>query len=336
MRLIHFTASTIWRGHEQKIIYLYEGFTEKNYTEKQWIICPKDSEIYKVAVEKQFNVLTFDLKKDSKLKVAKQLKAFSKENNVDLIFMHSSKAHTIGVLSSFVLGLKTPLVLCRTMIKKIDTNFFRKWKYNYKGIKKIICVSQPVVDVLQPAINDRSRLSIVGSVTDINKFYKKEKNGSLHKEFNIPLDYKIIGNISAFVKVKDHVTWVNTALELKQRGIKAKYILVGNGPLEEEIKAMVAEKGLSNDVIFAGFRKDIPEILPEFDLFLFTSNNEATGSVVLEAYACNVPAIAANSGGTFEVLVNGETGFLAESGNAIDFADKAEKIISTIIPQKNS
>ncbi|RZJ29018.1 MAG: glycosyltransferase, partial [Flavobacterium sp.] len=66
----------------------------------------------------------------------------------------------------------------------------------------------------------------------------------------------------------------------------------------------------------------------ELDLFLFTSNNEATGSVVLEAYASHVASVAARAGGTSEVLIDGETGFLAEARNAADFADKAEAILS--------
>jgi glycosyltransferase involved in cell wall biosynthesis len=326
MRLIHFTASKGWRGHEQKIIYLYEGFRDLGYCEQQWIVCREDSEIYKVAREKGFNIIPLEYKSDYDFKLAKRLREIVRENQVDLVFIHSSQAHTIAVLSAVFKSLETPLVLCRTMIKKIDTNVLRKWKYNYPGIRKIICVSQPVVDVLKPAIKDHSRLCVVGSVTDLRKFDKKN-TGILRREFNIPEDHKIVGNVSAFVPVKDHVTWVGAVEELKKRGVKAKYILIGDGPLEAEIKSLVKSKNLENDVIFAGFRRDVPEILPELDLFLFTSNNEATGSVVLEAYASHVASVAARAGGTSEVLIDGETGYLAEARNPIDFADKAEKIL---------
>lgn len=327
MRLIHFTASKGWRGHEQKIIYLYEAFRDYGYCEQQWIVCREGSDIQKAASDKGFNTITFEYKSEYDFKLAKRLRQISEENKVDLVFIHSSQAHTIAVLSAVFKGLKTPLVLCRTMIKKIDTNILRKWKYNYPGIKKIICVSQPVVDVLKPAIKDHSRLCIVGSVTDLQK-YDKKSTGILRREFNIPEDHKIIGNVSAFVPVKDHVTWVATVEELKKRGLKAKYVLIGDGPLESEIKELVKSKGLEHDVIFAGFRRDVPDIWPELDLFLFTSNNEATGSVVLEAYASHVPSVAARAGGTSEVLIDGVTGFLAEARNPIDFADKAEAILS--------
>jgi glycosyltransferase involved in cell wall biosynthesis len=234
----------------------------------------------------------------------------------------------MAVLSAIFYGLKTPLVLCRTLIRRVDTNFLRKWKYNYKGIKKIICVSEPVVEVLKFAVKDHSKLCVVGSVTDINKFKKQSKTGILHQEFNIPDDYKIIGNIAEFTGFKDHKTWVNTVAELVKRGVKAKYILVGKGSLENEVREQVAALGLQNDIIFAGFRKDIPEILPEFDLFLFTSNNEPTGGVLLESYACRVPIVAAKAGGIPEVVIDNETGLLAEVGNPFSFADKVQQMLN--------
>lgn len=328
MRLIQVTASKVWRGHEQKIIYLYEAFRDFGFVEDQWIVCPENSEIYQRAKEKKLQVIGLEVKSEYDLKFAKALKKTADEKNADIVFIHNSQSHTLAVLSNLFFGLKIPLVLCRTLIKRVDTNFFRKWKYNYKGIKKIICVSQPVVEALKFAVKDPSKLCVVGSVTDIAKFPKQKQTGLLHKEFNIPKDYKIIGNIAEFTGFKDHYTWVDTVdILVKKYHLKAKFILVGRGKLEEDIRQYVTEKGLEDHIIFAGFRKDIPEILPEFDLFLFTSNNEPTGGVLLESYACKVPIVAANAGGIPEVVTDGKTGLLAEVGNPEDFAKKVMQLI---------
>ena len=328
MRLLQFTASEGWRGHEQKIIYLYEAFEEKKYFEDQYILCPTKSAVFDIATEKNMQVINMDFKSEYDLGFAKKLSQLVKEKNIDIVFIHSSKAHTLAVMSHLFFKMDATLVLCRTLIRRVDSNFLRKWKYNYKGIKKIICVSQPVVDVLKYAVKDHSKLCVVGSVTDIHKFKKTQKNGLLHKEFNIPEHHKIIGNIAEFTGFKDHKTWVNAVeILVKKKQIAATFVLVGKGKLEDEVRQQVAEKGLTDHVIFAGFRKDIPEILPEFDLFMFTSNNEPTGGVLLESYACKVPIVAANAGGIPEVIVNNETGILAEVGNPIDFADKVELLL---------
>jgi glycosyltransferase involved in cell wall biosynthesis len=328
MRLIQVTASRGWRGHEQKIIYLYEAFRDFGYVEDQWIVCTMDSEVYKVAKSKGMQVIGLPFKSEYDFKFAKSLKRIADENKADIVFIHNSESHTIAVLSKLLYGLKIPLVLCRTLIKRVDTNFFRKWKYDYKGISKIICVSQPVVETLKYAVRDHNKLVVVGSVTDINKFKKQKPEGLLHKELGIPQGAKIIGNIAAFTGFKDLYTWVDTAAEMKRRGVNAHFVHIGDGPMEAEIKAHATSLGLDDYITFAGFRRDIPEVLPEFDFFLFTSNNEPTGGVLLEAYACKVPIVAANAGGIPEVVVDGETGLLAEVGNPVSFADKLQILMA--------
>jgi glycosyltransferase involved in cell wall biosynthesis len=328
MKLIHFTTSNVWRGHEQMIVDLYESFRDNRFVENQLIICPANSELYKVATERNLQVQSFDFKSEYDLKFAKKFKKIVESYSANVVVIHNSKAHTISVLSAVFFGLKIPLVLCRTLIKNIGTNFFRKYKYNYKGIKKIVCVSEAVVEILKPSIKNHNSMTVIGSVVDTERFINNTKNGFLHREFNIPSGYKIIGNVSAFCKVKDHYTWIDTVEELYKRGLKAKYILIGEGSLELEIKTYVKSKGLENEVIFAGFRADVHKCLPELDLFLFTSKNEATGGVVLESYACKVPVVAAKAGGIPTVLTDKETGLLAEVGNPIDFANKVELLIN--------
>src|SRR5688500_12885704 len=110
MRLIQVTASKGWRGHEQKIIYLYEAFRDFGYVEDQWIVCTKDSEIHKVAKSKDMKVIGLDFKSEYDLKFAKNLKKIADENRADIVFIHNSESHTISVLASLIYGLKIPLV----------------------------------------------------------------------------------------------------------------------------------------------------------------------------------------------------------------------------------
>jgi glycosyltransferase involved in cell wall biosynthesis len=308
------------------IIDFFETLRDNCHASEQLIICPKDSEIFKVATQKNIEVVGLDFKSAYSRRLCKNFSNEVDQFAPDILFLHNSKAHTIAVLSSVFFKLNVPMVLFRTLIKNVGTNFFRKFKYNHKSIKKIVCVSEPVSDILKLSIKDHSKLAIVGSVVDTDKFVNNSKNGFLHKEFNIPSDYKIIGNVSAFCKVKDHFTWVDTVEELFTRGLKAKYILIGEGSLQDQIKEYAISKGLENEIIFAGFRKDVEKCIPEFDLFLFTSKNEATGGVILESYACRVPVVAAKAGGIPTVLEHNETGLLAEVGNPIDFADKVEAL----------
>ena len=325
MRLLQITASNVWRGHEQQIVYYYEEFAAK--VEHQVLLCTPDTRLHEIAVERQYNVHTLPFHSEYDRKWMKKIHQIIKEEKIDLILIHNSTAHTLCVLSSLFYGWKTPMIFFRTLIKKVDTNFFRKWKYNYKGLKKIVCVSQAVIDVLNPAIKDKSRLSIVGSATDLNEFHRTQPNGNLRRELGLADDTIIIGNIAAFVGFKDHVTLVHAAEQIVKEVPNVKFVLAGKGELEADIKALVGEKNLTDYFAFLGFRTDIPELFPEFDLFLFTSKLEPTGGVLLEAYASHVPIVATRAGGIPEVVVENETGLLCEKENASDFAEKTIRLL---------
>ena len=101
MKLLQITVSKVWRGHEQKIIYLYEAFEDNPGIDNQYILCAKNSPVYDIAMEKKMQVTGLDVSSEYNFKVAKQISEFVKEHNIDIVFIHSSKAHTLAVIFSF-------------------------------------------------------------------------------------------------------------------------------------------------------------------------------------------------------------------------------------------
>lgn len=326
MRLLQISASNVWRGHEQQIVYYYDEF--ENKIEHQVLLCTPHTRLAEIAQEKNYNYHTLEFTSEYDMKWMRKIKEIVKKEKIDLILIHNSTAHTLCVLADLIFGLNAPMVFFRTLIKKVDTNPFRKWKYNYKNLRKVVCVSEAVREVLLPAIKDHSRLPIVGSATNLEEFHIRQKRGVLQKELGLDDDTLVIANISAFVGFKDHVTFVNAAEIIKPQIKKVKFVLIGVGELQDEIKQLAKDKGLENDIIFLGFRKDIPEIFPDFDIFMFTSKLEPTGGVLLEAYASHVPVIAAKAGGVPEVIVENETGLLCEKENPQAFADAVMKLVN--------
>lgn len=336
MRLVQFSVSAVWRGHEQKIIYLHQAFEELGLVDEQWILCAEGTELHKRALEIGANVLTIDFKGQYNWGNIRKVTQHISSTQADVVFLHNTKAQGLAVMAATFIGLRTPLVLCRTLIKRVDTNIVRKWKYNHPSIKKIICVSQPVVESLKPAIKNHSKLTVVGSVTDPDRFLKKEANGCLRDELGLSKTTKIIGNIAAFTGFKDYPTWLRAAKRIFENADEdTAFVSVGKGKLMDEMKSLASELGLDGKVHFLGFRRDIPELLPEFDIFMFTSNAEPTGGVLLEAYACRVPIVAADAGGIPEVVIDGKTGILAEVGNPEDFASKVLTLLNDETTQKN-
>lgn len=332
MRLLQITASNVWRGHEQQIVYYYEAFNDQ--LEHQVLLCPEGTRLAEIAVERNFNAHILPNKSEYDLSWSKKIKDIVKKEKIDLILIHNSTAHTLCVFSSVLFNLKTPMIFFRTLIKRVDTNPFRKWKYNYKHLRKLVCVSEAVIESLKPAIEDHSRFSVVGSATDLEEFHHRKKTHVLRKQLGLPEDTVLIANISAFVGFKDHYTFLNTAKILAPKLPNVKFLLIGTGSLEDEMKTYAKEIDVENEVLFLGFRRDIPEIFPDFDLFLFTSKSEPTGGVLLEAYASHVPIVAARAGGIPEVIVDGKTGILCEKENPEDFAKAVLELLNNPTRQK--
>jgi glycosyltransferase involved in cell wall biosynthesis len=167
----------------------------------------------------------------------------------------------------------------------------------------------------------------LGCEVDSEEFYFQKKTGFLHREFNISLDYKIIGNISSLRNVQSHYVWIDAVEDLCKRGFKAKYVLITDGSLEPEIKKYVKSKGLENEIIFAGSHNDVYQCIPEFDLFLFTSKIEDTTRSIFESFVRRTPIVGNRTGGLPTVLANEETGLMAELESAADFANKIAYLI---------
>lgn len=93
----------------------------------------------------------------------------------------------------------------------------------------------------------------------------------------------------------------------------ARLLLVGDGPNLADLRHRAAELGIGERVVFAGARDDIPAVLRASTLVLLPSRIEALPTVLIEAAACGVPAVATRVGGIPEVVVDGETGWLFDT-----------------------
>ena len=94
------------------------------------------------------------------------------------------------------------------------------------------------------------------------------------------------------------------------RASTARLVLVGEGPLEPQLKRQVEERGLGARVVWAGFREDIPVVMQALDLFVLSSTSEGFGLVLLEAMSAGKPVIASAVSAIPEIVIDEVTGIL--------------------------
>jgi sugar transferase (PEP-CTERM/EpsH1 system associated) len=128
----------------------------------------------------------------------------------------------------------------------------------------------------------------------------------------------LVGSVLRLEPVKDPcaivTAFAQAVRESGGRGESLRLALIGGGPLEGRVHALVRDLGLERQCWLAGARHDVAELTASFDLFVLASLNEGISNTILEAMASGVPVVATDVGGNRELLLPGETGALVPAG----------------------
>jgi glycosyltransferase involved in cell wall biosynthesis len=188
-------------------------------------------------------------------------------------------------------------------------------------------VSEEIQRILQPDILDHSKLAVVHSGIDLSRFRQKP-DGRLRRELGINQETPLIGNVAAMADHKDPFTFLRVAAQLLQVRPNLRFVWIGgDGGLESEVRTLTQQLNLSEKILFTGFRSDLPFLLPELDVFLFTSKTEGLGTSVLDAFAAGVPVVAARAGGIPEMVQHERTGLLAPVGDVAEFSRQVLRLL---------
>lgn len=327
MKILHISTIIEWRGGDKQLLTTYEILrSEKDI--QHYILCPEGSVLAEKCKEIQIPYFTAPRNKKFSLPILKKIIEVVKAEKIDVIHVHDSTALSLTLLAiKFLPGVK--LVYSRKRNNVVKNNFFKKLKYNSDRINHIICVSQAVKDVLTPVLARPEKALVIYDGIDVEEISSHNNSNLLRDQYSIDRETMIIGNIAGLTRQKNLFTFINAAnLILKESTFKIKFFIVGEGPLENELKEHVNSLNLSEHIIFTGFRNDVNRILPEFDIFLISSETEGLPLSVLGAFACKVPVVATAAGGTGEAVKNRITGMISPVKDANALAENVLEVLN--------
>ena len=174
---------------------------------------------------------------------------------------------------------------------------------------------------------DKGNVYLLNNAIDLDKFKYDEKiRKEKRKELNIKEDTLVIGHVGRFVEQKNHRFLIDIFNEVHKQKENSILLLVGQGPLMEEMKEKVKTLGIEDSVKFLGQRTDINELYNAMDLFLFPSLYEGLGMVLIEAQANGLPCIASTEIPKIAKVIN-NVSFLKLRCSANFWCDEIIKMI---------
>ncbi len=322
--ILHVSTPLSWRGGEQQLAYTVLELAKLGAS--QTVLCRKSSKMAKWCEANQIRYVARKRSHSQDLGFAATLARIVKQNKVNIVHAHDSHAHGSAVLASVFFGMKQHIILHRRVDYVIGGSWFSRYKYNFRQIKKVICVSAEVKRVVSQTLKSPEKAIVIHSGIDLNKFKTSNQN-ILREEYGLEETTQLVGNVAAITQQKDYFTFVETARLFLQKNNNTRFFIIGTGDQLEEIKELVVKYGLQSHFTFTGFREDINAVLPCLDVLLFTSEKEGLGTTLIDAFAAKVAVVATNAGGIPELVEDGVTGMLAPVKDAEKLAAKLEEML---------
>lgn len=204
----------------------------------------------------------------------------------------------------------------------------------YNNADKFVTITEAIKDDYVRNFRIRPELfRIIRNPVDTKKIRSMAEEDVPEFVFDKKKKYLIgVGRLS---EQKNFSRLITAFAIVKQNLPEAELVILGRGPLEQELKTQARAIGLSNEIHFLGFQSNPYKFISRSDVFCLSSTWEGLPQVLAEAMICCVPIVANDcQSGPREMIKNGETGFLTEYGNTEEFAERITFILNNPILSK--
>ena len=261
---------------------------------------------------------------DLDLRLLWRLRRIIATEQPDVVHLHSRRgADLLGGIAARLCGVKT--VLSRR-VDNPEPGWWVRWKYRLYD--RVITISQGIYEVLASEGVAPEKLVCVRSAVSPQAFARNCDREWFRETFQLTDGELTLAVIAQLIPRKGHRYLLQAMPELLADFPSLRVLLFGQGPEETRLRAQVEELGLADKVTFAGFRSDLPQILPCLDLVVHPALMEGLGISLLQAAGAGVPIVAVAAGGMPEVVRDGVNGLLVPPADSQALAAAISRLLA--------
>lgn len=346
IRVLRVIARLNVGGPSLHVSYLSEGLAERGYatTLAAGTISEGEASMAFIAEERGIDIESIpglqreiSLFKDAA--AVRRLREIIRRDRPHVIHTHTAKAGTVGRTAARIAGDARPPVVVHTfhghMLKgefdPVRTRAYREIERNLaRTTDALIAVSPEVRDELvDVGVAPAARFAVVRLGIELSERMVGASDGaSIRASLGIPPERFCVGWVARMSAVKQPEDVLRAIRELRDGGIDAALIMIGDGPERATLEERARELGLVEGVHFVGFQNDVGPWFHAFDVLLLTSRSEGTPVSAIETLASGRPVVATDVGGTRDVVKDGVSGFLVPFGDVTAAAERLERLAS--------
>ena len=271
------------------------------------------------------DVAVVDESRHHAVKIVMWLTAFLRDRQIDLVHTHRYKDTVLGMTAARLAGVPYAIRTMHGLREPMAG--WTHWKFRayealdravlHRCADRVIAVSDRMAATLIADGYRPSLLTTIHNGIDVHKLIATPAHLPMKPEAGA----LVIGTAGRLSAVKGHDTFLRAARLILDREPGARFMIVGGGPLEDELMALASALGIAHACRFLGARNDVHDLMTAMDVFVLPSRNEGLPMAILEAMALGKPVVASNVGGLPEVIRHRESGLLVPPNDPRALAD---------------
>lgn len=326
-RILHIIGGGEIGGAEQHVLSLLKGLDRTHFT--PYLACLTHGPFADLTHKNNIPTQTFSMRYPLDLSPLPCLIRWTRQNKINLVHTHGSRANLLGRLGARWLGIPS----LTTVHSSLAHDYLSSWSARVAlGLERltlpltsgIIAVSEYLAEEvnlrggqnLETIYNGQSPISFEDPPSSRQQF---------RKQWGIPADALVLGTIGRLHPTKGQTYLIKAASRLRLKFPNLHLLLIGDGPLRQDLELELHRNTIPHTI--TGYLPQAYEALPAMDVFILPSISEGMGLVLLEAMQAGVPIVASAVGGIPEVIRAGKDGLLVPSGDVTGFTEACDSII---------
>jgi L-malate glycosyltransferase len=318
MYSLHVDTARTWRGGQNQVLLTVNGL--RAIGQRAALVAHPDGELRRRVAE-GLDLIPLAPRTEMDLAAAWKFSRLIKRLNPDVI--HAHDPHGVA-MASFALSLGgsaasgPALIASRRVDFHLKGNSLSRWKH--RQVDCFIAASEAIRQILLHDGVEADRTVTVHEGIDVEHVVAADPV-NVHETFWLPHHAPVVGNVAALVPHKGQRYLIEAAHRVVQEIPDARFVILGEGELREQLERQVRDHHLEKHVLLPGFRTDVLGCIKGFDLFVMSSVTEGLGTSLLDAMACSRPIVATTAGGIPEIVEDGVNGLLVPPRDAKAMAD---------------